>query len=114
MIDWSKPIETTDGIPATFLKKLDTHDAYSYLVTFRNADGKDALALVMENGVGHLRRFRNKKQEISRFVVLVPDPDSKDGYSCEGYFTSGESVGVYLAHRTWPTGTITRKWTVEV
>jgi hypothetical protein len=114
MINWSKPIETTDGVSATFLLKLNTHDAYSYLVVFRNAEGKDGLALVMENGVGHLRSFRNKKQEVSRYLVLVPDPDSKDGYRCEGYFTSERVLDAYFAHRTWPTGTITRKWTVEV
>jgi hypothetical protein len=114
MIDWSKPIETTDGISATFLKKLYTRDAYSYLVVFRNEEGEDGLALVMENGVGHLRSFRNKKQKLSRFVLLVPDQHGKDGYSCEGYFTSSESASLYFAHRTWPAGTIVREWTVEI
>ena len=110
MIDWTKPIETTNGTPATFIKKLETTSDYTHLVVYQTVGGEERARVVKENGECC---FRNKKQEVSRFVVLVPSPGWPDDFSCHGYFTSEEEARKRVRERRWVDAVI-REWTVEV
>lgn len=111
MIDWTKPIETTGGIPATFLKKLETTSACSHLVVFRDTTGEDVVVLVSEDGTGYIANFRNTKQKVSRFVLMIRDKRMPDGFSFDGYFHSEEAA---RKHAYGWTDVVIRKWTVEV
>lgn len=71
-IDWTKPIETTDGMPARLLAKLRGPARFPYVVSYEFASDTDGITMVNEDGDGGSIILRNKRTKREGWINIYP------------------------------------------
>lgn len=97
MIDWTKPIETEDGLPTTFIRN-DLYGEFNHLVIIEDSRGKIA-ALVNGDGNGYNWNVRNKAEEQVRYIFahLTAGFDNKP--EAMSYITSDDTKLIKITFR---------------
>lgn len=89
MIDWTKPIQTSDGQPAEFLRRLNCGSAFPNVVIYQDA-GEEQVGTATDDGkIWENIRVVNVPERINGYVNVY---DEKDKITCSKIYPSADAA----------------------